>query len=249
MPNWCYQTLMVIGDSEEVNRFHEAIKDNHNDEEMEHSRNHEYSLNQLYPCPQELAETSAGFYSAEPNENWAKLLANGELTQERYDELVKNNADGYAKDQEMLAKYGYKNWYDWQCANYGTKWGATSVYLDSEHDNSKTYKFDSAWSPADGLICRISQQFPKLVFSLHYTEESDAFAGGCVIIDGKIVAESDTPCDHDEMVSEHEVGSDKWYDDYMEWNTKLRDSVLESQLAMVDSVLDNLDYYKEEQAL
>jgi hypothetical protein len=87
--------------------------------------------------------------------------------------------------------------------------------------------------------------YPTLLFSLSYTEESDAFAGGMIIRNGEIVSESETSCDFDEMVSEHEHGSDEWYDDYCEWREKVIENVDNAQNSMLCSVMENLDWYED----
>lgn len=42
-----------------------------------------------------------------------------------------------------IITYGYDTWYDWSYANWGTKWGAYSVYFDKENN---VIEFDTAWS-------------------------------------------------------------------------------------------------------
>ena len=45
--------------------------------------------------------------------------------------------------EEERKLYGKNNWYDWNIANWGTKWGAYSSYLDVENN---IIFFDTAWS-------------------------------------------------------------------------------------------------------
>ena len=55
-------------------------------------------LQEFIPCPQELLETTAG-----------RLIGNAQVYLEE-------------KEKSNLDKYGYKCWYDWCVANWGTKW-------------------------------------------------------------------------------------------------------------------------------
>lgn len=158
MPNWCFQNLEVYGKTEqEVLAFVEAIKVQGED--------NKFSLNQLHPMPKCLEGSTKGFFS---NEDEQKALEE--------------------QSEKNKAECGYANWYDWADANWSTKWGACDVdyiYEGSVHDGHEvTIKFESAWCPAVELIRTISSKFPTLVFSLSYTEESDAFAGVEVFVQG-----------------------------------------------------------------
>jgi hypothetical protein len=70
----------------------------------------------------------------------------------------------------------------------------------------------------------ISEQFPELVFGMHFTEEADFFAGYMVFHKGEIVAEG-----------EHEMQGQPEYDDddenfdekYSEWKDALTFEIAE----------------------
>ena len=126
-------------------------------------------LNHLVPVPAELANTVAGFFG-DPEEQ----------------------AKQAATEQANMEKYGFKDWYDWCVENWGTKWGACDVDMDTESIHGPEYwsgHFQSAWCPAEGLIKSISAQYPNLVFGISFIEESDAFAGWTVWRAGKTLAE------------------------------------------------------------
>lgn len=55
--------------------------------------------------------------------------------------------------QDMIAKYGYPNEYEWNIANYGTKWDVMDVYYsDLDEDTMElTLEFDTAWTPPTGF--------------------------------------------------------------------------------------------------
>lgn len=83
---------------------------------------------EFHPCPQDLIDTISGCFS--DDEKQAELEA---------------------KSKSNLEKYGYANWYDWNCANWGTKWDAYDIEIVSEYydgDVSElTVTFDTAWAP------------------------------------------------------------------------------------------------------
>jgi hypothetical protein len=173
MPNWCQQYGEVRGTNKELKRFIEAIRIEQTEEwkAIPEWNRTEWDMNQLFPIPTELHETVSGYVGEE-------------------------KADEHRKQQESnLAKYGYKDWYDWANANWDTKWGACRVDFDEdsffEESNSIILSWESAWSPAVGLMKNISEQFPELVFGMHFTEEANFFAGYMVFHKGEMVAEGD----------------------------------------------------------
>jgi hypothetical protein len=173
MPNWCHQYGEVRGTSKELKRFIEAIRIEQTEEwkAIPEWNRTEWDMNQLFPIPTELHETVSGYVGEE-------------------------KAEEHRRQQESnLAKYGHKDWYDWANANWDTKWGACRVDFDEdsffEEHNSITLYWESAWSPAVGLLRNISEQFPELVFGMHFTEEANFFAGYMVFQNGEMVAEGD----------------------------------------------------------
>lgn len=106
-----------------------------------------FKLNKIAPLPKELDGTTS------PNPN--------------------------AKSKEakaLVKKFGADNWYDWQVANWGTKWDVDAEVSDLG-DKSISINFDSAWSPPVAAIIKLGELFPKLEFALTYQEGGMCFAG------------------------------------------------------------------------
>lgn len=82
-------------------------------------------LQALIPCPEELND--------------------GELTTSYGDEAKQKVVD--AKKAAMIAKYGFASWYDWNIANWGTKWDLCEVTKTRIDANTIQLSFDTAWSP------------------------------------------------------------------------------------------------------
>ncbi len=110
-------------------------------------------LAEFFPTPQELVDTVAGFP--------------GEDLREAHEAQEKSN----------IEKYGYKNWYDWNVANWGTKWdiGADGQPAIEQDANSLTLNFDSAWAPP----CQAYEKLVGLGFTIlaYYYEPGMGFAG------------------------------------------------------------------------
>ena len=108
-------------------------------------------LNEFIPCPQDLIDTVSGFVGEEQEALEAKQAANRE-------------------------KYGYSTWYEFNVANWGTKWdvgGGDGSYNDIE--GGLILSFDSAWSPPINAYARLLEQGFKI--RAMYYEPGMAFAG------------------------------------------------------------------------
>lgn len=212
MPNWCYQNLQVSGSNADLNTFVKATK------QVDAEGKTYYGLNHLFPVPQELVDTKSGWFS-DPEKQ----------------------AEQEAKENANLAKYGYKDWYDWTNANWGTKWGACDFeWNDTDDDDTITcFSADltSAWGPITNLLRKISEDFPKLVFSLVFTEESDAFAGYEVFYKGEIVGSNgEVPNVPEELYKK--VDEEPWLLD--DWRDDIRGKYEQSASLEVSMILQEL---------
>lgn len=102
--------------------------------------------------------------------------------------------------REEEEKYGERTWYNWNCANWGTKWNACDVDIDTNgiphelvqlaHAANKeeplvsaVIRFNSAWSPPVPVIDAIFEQHPELEITFAYHNEG-GFGGGIMDEDG-----------------------------------------------------------------
>lgn len=91
-------------------------------------------------------------------------LYNDELTQDEFVKLVygkvsrkitkiyncsnKKDKENVLRGYYNLRKHGYANWYEWSCAEWGTKWNASETYGSGSH-----FTFDTAWNcPFEWLL-------------------------------------------------------------------------------------------------
>jgi Ferredoxin-like domain in Api92-like protein len=160
MPNHCTNYLTVTGDDKEIMRFHDAIIKG---EIQEHEQFR--ILDNLFPTPENLKNTPSGSFASDE--------------QKTVDEKNKSN----------IAKFGYKDWYDWNCANYGSKWSDFDGVINTYEAGLLDVVFVSAWSPIIQGMVHVSKEFPTLNFILTYEEGGMAFLGGAGIKNGEIVGE------------------------------------------------------------
>ena len=181
MPNWCYQNLKIKGTKEQLAQFKtdmDGMKDDNGNPEV-----FTFTLFAAFP---EILTTI---------DHWCGTNghANTPLTEEQK-VLVKKECGSLDKDEviEFLdKKYGAHGWYDWNCNNWGTKWDAGDVNMVSESDEELHYYFQTAWSPATPAIQKASEKYPKLKFTITFTEESTAFAGVREFVNGVCAREAD----------------------------------------------------------
>lgn len=64
---------------------------------------------------------------------------------------------------------GHIYWYDWNIANWGTKWNAYGQ--NDKRSNDDTIYFQTAWSSPVGLIEELHKMFPKVELDLLYADE------------------------------------------------------------------------------
>jgi hypothetical protein len=106
-------------------------------------------LQEFIPCPQELIDTVSGFVP-EQEALEAKQAANRE-------------------------RYGYSSWYNFNIANWGTKWDVSADNVEIVDANTLTAGFDSAWAPPTNAY----EQLMELGFEIEafYYEPGMAFVG------------------------------------------------------------------------
>jgi hypothetical protein len=55
-----------------------------------------------------------------------------------------------AQQAANIAKHGYKDWYDWNVNNWGTKWDISFDSVERVDANTVSGSFESAWAPPIG---------------------------------------------------------------------------------------------------
>ncbi len=124
----------------------------------------EFDFNAIIPRPPSLDITSGTStdegMAALSDQYFARYGYGDEWMEKRFDGKVKTRQDleNYLKEHrpdslregqialDNLKQYGVKDWYDWGCREWGTKWNAYSVELLAENKNELFYRFDTAWS-------------------------------------------------------------------------------------------------------
>jgi hypothetical protein len=130
-----------------------------------------------------------------PNYCTNNLHVSGDATEVKrfHEAIIKGERKEYNQfsilDNLLPSPENNKDWYEWNCKNYGSKWqdfdGVFNIVTDTEIHAT----FMSAWSPVGEGIRNVSKQFPTLDFILTYDEGGMAFLGGFAIRNGEFVVE------------------------------------------------------------
>ena len=79
---------------------------------------------------------------------------------------------------EIFKECGAKDWYDWSCANWGTKWNAYDTYLETLDEYSVILSFQTAWCGVPKIIQKLTEMFPTIIFDYKYADEDMGYNCG-----------------------------------------------------------------------
>lgn len=211
MPNWVYTSMAVSGKREDLLAFANKASQQHETQWLseEWVRN-EDGTNTRIPAEERKIEialsgkTCMSFWNfVRPTDEELPYYFGNEVKEE-------DKPDPDATQEERLAKalkFEGSGWYDWNIRNWGCKWDANDEELDTDLDKLEphdqlTYRFSTAWSPAEGAFRAMTEQHPELSFEFYCEEEQ----GWGVVFDGEagslsVSKEWDIPQSHADYVA------------------------------------------------
>ena len=124
---------------------------------------------------QEKIDKLVDFMKSEDNEFDFNKIVPYPTKYKQLDLIAKVYEEEHPNDFKGRPKNGYnQGGYEWCNDNWGTKWNACDVILK---DNK--YYFNTAWSPPEPVIKKLSEKFPDLTLTLKYWEGGCGFRGMC----------------------------------------------------------------------
>jgi hypothetical protein len=202
MPNWCENTLKVSITVPKTlkNRAKKQLK-----EFKEHCFNekNKFDFNKIIPMPESLAVENGSktdnaiailnYENGNKEEikymltyNWVKkekIRSMKKLVEKLKEDLSGKDFRNARITIDNKEKYGFGNWYDWSCCNWGTKWNCSHPEILSEDNEHTEICYATAWSPPIPIIDRLIDTYYLLNFMLEYCEPGMGFKGkmgGCL---------------------------------------------------------------------
>lgn len=134
-------------------------------------------FNKIFPTPEELNESESPATiktQEEIDAAWKKYKDEYESLSDYKKSRGRPSSLGITqkKSDELIAKYGFNNWYDWNVANWGTKWNAYDTYVFNEVITC----FNTAWSPPIKAIKKLAD-LTGHTFVLSYLGEGGEYIG------------------------------------------------------------------------
>lgn len=219
MPNWCYNNMTIYGKTADLRKFVSDIKVSRTEEITKDDGTKEQrtetvlSIASLYPVPEELTQYQAPLTGRRNDDPSSEALSGDDL------EALQNH---------LRTLYGASDWYDWCVSHWGTKWGDSDTRIDDLEDDEELPNgrsllcmyYETAWSPASGLIAHVSKLYPNLIFQVTSTEEAEMFACWQVFHNGNIIGEGDGSTEVPAEVAklaEDEATMDDYYEALSDW--------------------------------
>lgn len=175
MPNWVFNGLTIEGNPEQVDKlikqmntpFVDSIKANG---DLAFSIEERKYSNPIFSFRNIVAPTDLDAYHLQPD---------------------------FSSDKP----YAGNDWYSFNNREWGTKWDVAvpdeNNYIDTtveegmNGDNKVVYySFDTAWAPPTPAIEKLSAQYPELLMTLNYREES-GWGGEAEYLKGEAISESE----------------------------------------------------------
>lgn len=185
MPNWCSNTLYIQAKTDKDAEILISAFKGKDDDGKETC----FSFNSIIPRPSSLDITSGSItnmaerYLSEIKE--AKSPSDLKELEIKWQKEAENLSTDFGEGYEAFLKYAdvvsknieehlHPSWYEWNCANWGTKWDASHTKLTRE-GNLLTFDFFTPWGPAYEVLIHIAEHFNSHINSmeLEYAVEDD----------------------------------------------------------------------------
>lgn len=181
MPNCVRTRLTFNGEKNRVAEIKELVKTTGKDDEgMEYTN--EFDFNKVVPMPEELdiVSSSSGEcgmrYLILKDKHLISWTDDDRSFMERMEKQKEKNPNRFNEDIELgkkylsnISKYGYKDWYNFRCAKWGTKWNSS----EAEWIADNCVEFETAWGFCYPIVKKISEMFPDVEIVFCFADEDE----------------------------------------------------------------------------
>jgi hypothetical protein len=189
MPNWVYNGLTIEGNPEQVEAlvvqmnkpFVDSIKPQG---DLSYAIEQIKYINPIFSVRNIVAPTDLDAYRLQPAQS-----------------KLPSSHDDWWSDTQEIAKTD-NSWYNWNLRNWGVKWDVAvaekntnpDTYMEGPVDNGDNkvvyYHFETAWGIPLSALEKLSAQYPSLLFTLSYEEET-GWGGEMEILRGTVISQSE----------------------------------------------------------
>jgi hypothetical protein len=199
MPNWVYNGLTVEGNPEQINKMVTQLNKPYKSPVKTHGFGDlSFGVDDvLYPNP---VFSFHNIYS---------YVDHG-VSDEEYIQQPPMNTPDFSD----FLKFETNDWYNFNNREWGTKWDVAvrhdeeypDTYMEGPTENGENlvvyYNFNTAWSVPIPALSKLSKQYPTLLFTLSFEEET-GWGGELEILRGEVISESTygwqcRECEHQE---------------------------------------------------
>jgi hypothetical protein len=140
---------------------------------------HLFDFENITPRPEELncisqIITSNDPHMIRPSLDRDRKVFGWDMTDEQFEERVKRETELAKIYSSNIEKYGYRTWYDWSIANWGTKWNA----YDVDFHMKGHFRFDTANNTPQPIFQKLSEMFSEVEITVEYADEDIGYNCG-----------------------------------------------------------------------
>lgn len=197
MPNWVYNGLTIEGNPDSVKKLMEQmnqpfvrVHEQWNTDTQQMEKQQVTYPNPVFAFWNIIAPTDLEAYDKQPQQS-----------------EIKSGDVGWWEDTLAIAKVD-NSWYNWNIRNWGVKWDV-AVSSNETHPNTTVedtangenhvvhYNFETAWGRPMPALIKLSEQYPDLLMTLSYEEET-GWGGELELLRGTVISESsyDNQCNN-----------------------------------------------------
>ena len=222
MPNWVYTYLDITGKEEDLREFIDKARQpyvTHHRGDFVVNEDGTKSYDETI-IRENIEDDPLSFWNFKKPTDLEAYFGNSKENPEGYDTWTM---------EERLAhslQFSSNGWYDWNVREWGTKWDASQSELVESSDPKNghiSYRFETAWSPAEGAFQAMVEQHPSLHFTFN-CEEEQGWGVEYESKNGELVETNswDIPDSHadyverdnvDSCICSYEDDKDEWYED------------------------------------
>jgi hypothetical protein len=185
MPNWVYNGLTIEGNPEQVKSLMKQM-----------NKPFVYSITPVGDLSFDVKQTKYvnPIFSFH---NIYSYLDHGVTDEQYHSQPPRKDSDTFAD----WMKFESNDWYNFNNREWGTKWDVAvsedNKYPDTYMEESENgenyvvyYNFNTAWSRPIPALQKLSAQYPTLLFTLSYEEET-GWGGEMELLRGEIISEAE----------------------------------------------------------